>query len=44
MIKLILLFSGLNFHNGRNYFFYKKSLEFRKILFGVHILLNTNSL
>jgi len=38
---------GSNFHNGLNYkiylFFHKKSLEFREVLFGVHILLNTNS-
>ena len=36
-----------NFHSGRNYkinlFFHKKSLEFREVLFGGHILLNTNS-
>jgi len=34
---------GSNFHNGRNYktyiFFYKKSLEFQEVLFGVHTLL-----
>ena len=35
---------GLNFHNYKTYiFFHKKSLEFREILFRVHILLNINS-
>ena len=36
-----------NFHNGGNYemylFIHNFFLEFREVLFGVHILLNTNS-
>ena len=41
--KLILLFIGLSRKCKINLFFDKKRLEFREILFVVHILLNTNS-
>ena len=41
--KLILLFIGLSRKCKINLFFDKKRLEFREILFVVHVLCNTNS-
>jgi len=48
IIQLTLLFIvGSNFHNSLNHkiylFFHKKSIEFKEVLVGVIILLNTTS-